>query len=211
MKDPERVPFHVPITIELRKRLRIIAKKNNATSAGFARVAIVARIEEFEEKDRLIEEQRRKDREEKSRGKHAVDKDKLAPVSKSLAPTGRRPVVDDDPEDALYHEHAKRILAAFDDPIERRLLAREAVRHIAERAPLTNPGDDVIGRRLEKLVLAMREKMAPRIEPAPPGDVASLAAAAVDALFGKTVNAKKIRTVGEVPDVDEDANEEEPR
>lgn len=181
-----------------------------------ARDSLDERVEQLEAKERAEEERRRQEKEAQRAGRRGLRRIGERVSSSTLAPVSTPSSIDEattevaaDPVESFYREQAKRILDVIDsDPREGRLRANEAVAAIKKQFPLTHPGEQEIVKRLERVVVELRAE-APASAPAtdaitPPTETAPFNfTRAIDALVGKTLDAKKTRTYGSVGSADD--------
>lgn len=141
-----------------RKRAKEIKRRYKVSLVRMCRDGLKAQIEHFEQ---LAEEEERKkaERREKRNGGREVRRSaRLAPERVDLSPDALADTVDLlDPIDALYDEHAAKILAVLDNKLERRTKVREAISAIQARSPLTCPDEPTILSKLEERVVALRD------------------------------------------------------
>lgn len=184
---------------ELRKRTRAVAKKLGITSTQLARDAITERLDMIEAKQRAAEERARTEREtaraereQRRRLRTLRNIGENQPTSISpIAANETAATTEKDDLDPLYERHARLVLAAIDQPIEKRLREAETISAIKKQCPLTYPPDIEILTRLDRAVMKlMSEKPKKRArDDAAPGEAESDA---------RAIDPSKAQTFGDV-------------
>jgi hypothetical protein len=167
--NSDDIQLSVFLTRNLRERARRVAKMFKTTTAALAREGLADKVEYLETK-LLIEEERARAEKEKQtehntgRAPRTFGTSLLKPVIGSLAPAalGVEPTKTKNLIDLAYEQHARRVLAALDDPTEKRLRIAEVMATIKREAPLTHPSDREILENLERVVIELRSESTPQ-------------------------------------------------
>jgi predicted DNA-binding protein len=166
----------IRLPVDLYKRTKKLAGRLNKTMSTIIADGLWNEVAQLEKRLREESDDKSRDEDDKrEKRRRAIRGD--APLA-SEAPTSEEPedesegedapAIED--EDALYAHHAQKIVEAYGDPVERRLLAREGIRAICEAQPLTAEVL-VVERRLHDWVTKLRSgDVAPpkKAAPAPP-------------------------------------------
>lgn len=209
----DSVIFHVDLPISLHERAFAVGKRIRSTVSSLIRDSLSEKIEYLEAKHRADEDRAVREKEAKQlaqqnrRSLKSLDEKRLADAA-SLFPRALpkfgEPAEDEvaveDPTEALYQKHAARIVEVVDDasPTEKRMRIAEAVHAIKYAAPLTGPGEAEIVKRLQAIVVSLRDK-----KPAP----AQSATRVVDDKVGREIDTSSVRTFGDV-NLDDTDNKE---
>ncbi len=196
----DSVIFHVDLPIDLHERAFAVGKRIRSTVSSLIRDSLREKIEYLEAKQRSDEEREIREKEAKrlaqqnrrslkTLGEKRLE-DAASMIPKALQRLGdgpsSGPVIDEDPTEALYREHATKIAEVVDDasPTEKRMRISEAVHAITRAAPLTGPGEAEIVRRLQAIVVDLRDKKP--------------ATRVVDDRVGHEIDTSNVKTFGDI-------------
>lgn len=143
----------IAFPVELKKRAHDAAYARKISLAALVCEALAEKLDAADAARIAKEEQARREQEIPRRpAPLAPDKENISPIREAVTLVREDATADE----AIYIEHARKILDALSDPTARSRQVKIAISAIKAKRPLTHPSDQEILQRLEQAVLNLQ-------------------------------------------------------
>lgn len=154
---------------DLHARAKTLAKRTGMSLIDLIRDGLWDKVTQLEERLRIEEEKKNRDRSQKRLSVRLVENEILAPQFEPIVGEESEKPKELDEDDRIYRQHAEKIVTVYDNVSERRLTALAAIKDICDHRPLT-ADPFAVERRLHEIVEKIRNEK-PNLSRTPLTDV----------------------------------------